>query len=137
MFGVNVLHNFAGDILREHLRTLQMDWGLEPHWWLGSQQEGPTLLRSFPRLKTFTLVVSISKLAQEDGEKEMMLMDIVKRHTVAKMEVERSRHPEWRMPIVKFHWKKDYRDWNIHSIAESLLPENQRDTQLLYDWVRQ
>jgi hypothetical protein len=111
-----------------------MDWGMEPYWWRGSQQEGPTFIRSFPRLETFTLVVTISKWALEDGEKET-LMEIVKKQTEAQFQTEQSRHPEWRMPMIHFHCKKDRFDWSIRSMAKSLLPENRSDTQLLYDWA--
>jgi hypothetical protein len=111
-----------------------MDWGMEPYWWRGSQQEGATLLRSFPHLERFTLVVTISKLAWDDGEKEI-LMEIIKNHTAAEMQMEQSRYPEWQMPLIYFHCRKERRDWSIRSMAKSLLPENRSDTQLLYDWA--
>lgn len=111
-----------------------MDWGIQPYWWRGSQQEGPTFIRSFPRLETFTLVVAISKWALEDGKKEQ-LMSIVKKQTEATFQTEQSRHPEWRMPKIHFYCKKDRCDWSIRSIARTLLPENRSDTQLLYDWA--
>jgi len=79
---------------------------MEPYWWRGSQQEGPTFIRSFPRLETLTLVVTISKWALEDGEKET-LMEIVKKQTEVQFQTEQSRHPEWRMPMIHFHCKKD------------------------------
>jgi hypothetical protein len=110
-----------------------MDWGMEPYWWLGSQQEGPTLLRSFPHLERFTLVVTISKLA---WEKEI-LMEIVKNHTAAQMQMEQSRYPKWQMPVIYFHCGKESRDWSLRSIAKSLLPENRSDTRLLYDWGKE
>lgn len=125
--------HFELNLVSEHLRSLQMDWGMEPYWWRGTQQ-GPTFLRSFPRLEIFTLVVTISRWAWEDGEMET-LMDIAKRHTAAQFQLEQSRHPDWRMPMTNFHCRKDKVDWSIRSIAKSLLPENRSDTQLLYDWA--
>ena len=120
--------------MRECLRSLQMDWGMEPYWWQGSHQAGPPLLRSFPRLETFTLVVTISKLAWEDGEKETLL-DIVKRQIASQFLVEQTRHPEWRVPLLNFHCRKDSVYWNIRSISKSLLPENRSDTRMIYDWA--
>ena len=117
-----------------HLRSLQMDWGMEPYWWHGAQQEGPTLLRSFPRLEAFTLIVSISTWAWEDGEAETV-MDIAKRHTMARFGIEKGLHPDWCMPVTSFHCRKEKVDWSIRSIARSLLPENRGDTQMLYDWA--
>jgi hypothetical protein len=111
-----------------------MDWGMQPYWWRDSQQEGPTLLRSFPRLETFTLVVTT--WASADGGKETLL-DIVMTHTAVQLEIEHSRHPEWRMPMIYFHSRRDKIDWGIRSIAKSLLPENCSDTQLLYDWAKE
>jgi hypothetical protein len=111
-----------------------MDWGMEPYWWRGAQQEGPTLLRSFPRLETFTLVVTISTWAWEDGEAET-LKDIAKMHTLGRFVIEQSRYPEWRVPMTSFHCKKEKVNWSIRSIAKSLLPENRSDTQMLYDWA--
>jgi hypothetical protein len=87
-----------------------MDWGLEPYWWRRSQQVGPAFIRSFPRLETFTLVVIISRWAWEDGEKET-LVAIVKKHTAAQLDIEQTLHPEWRMPIINFHCRKDSIDW--------------------------
>jgi len=119
-------------IMRKQLRSLQMDWGMEPYWWRGSHQAGPILLRSLPRLEIFTLVVTISKLAWEDGEKET-LVDIVKRHIATQFSVEQTRHPEWRLPLTNFHCRKDSADWSIRSLSKSLLP----DTRLLYDCASQ
>jgi hypothetical protein len=130
----DTVQNFDLQIMREHLRSLHMDWGMEPYWWRGSHQAGPPLLRSCPRLETFTLVVTISKLAWEDGEKET-LVDIVKRHIASQFSVEQSRHPEWRVPLTNFHCKKDNVDWSIRSISKSLLLEHCSDTRLLYDWA--
>ncbi|KAH8653960.1 hypothetical protein BGZ60DRAFT_533054 [Tricladium varicosporioides] len=127
-------HDIKFSLMCEQLCSLQMDWGMEPYWWRGSHQAGPTLLRSFPRLKTFALVVTISKRTWEDGETKT-IMDIVKRHIAERFEIEQSQHPEWRMPIVNFHCRKDKVDWSIRSIAKSLLPENRSDTRLLYDWA--
>ncbi len=87
-----------------------MDWGAGPYWWRGSQQAGPAFIRSFPRLETFTLVVIISRWAWQDDEKEM-LVAIVKKHTAAQFEIEQSLHPEWRVPIINFHCRKDSIEW--------------------------
>jgi hypothetical protein len=94
-----------------------MDWGLKPYWSGRSQQIGPAFIRSFPHLETFTLVVTISRWAWVDGEKEMLAV-IVKKHTAAQFEIEQSRHPEWRMPMINFHCRKDSIDWSICSIAK-------------------
>jgi hypothetical protein len=51
-----------------------------------------------------------------DGEKEM-LVGIVKKYTEAQFEIEQGRHPEWRMPMINFHCRKDSIDWSICSIA--------------------
>lgn len=40
-------------------------------------------------------------------------MAIVKKHTAAQLKIEQSLHPEWRMPIINFHCRKDLRDWSI------------------------
>jgi hypothetical protein len=136
--GMAAYHDTAHDpkpsLLSENLRSLQMDWEMEPYWWRGSQQEGPALLRSFPYLERFTLVVTISKWAWDDGEKEI-LMEIVKNHTAAQMQMEQNRYPEWQMPVIYFHGRKERRDWSICSIAKSLLAEHHSDTRLLYDWA--
>lgn len=118
-----IVHDFKLSLLSESLRSLQMDWGIKPYLWRGSQQEGPTFLRSFPHLERFTLVITISNWAWDDGEKEI-LMEITKHHTAAQMQREQSWHPEWRMPMIYFHCRKDRIDWSIHSIAKSLLPKN-------------
>ena len=130
----DLVHNVELKTLSDHLQSLQMDWDMEPYWWLGSQQQGATLLRSFPRLKIFTLMIRIPKSGQENGKQETMLMGMVKRYTIAVVEIERSRYPEWRVPKIRFHWKKDKIDWAVHSVAESLLPENRSDTRHLYSW---
>ena len=129
----DTVQDFDLQIMREHLRSLQMDWGMEPYWCRGSQA-GPPLLRSFPRLETFTLVVTISKLAWQDGEQETLL-EIVKRHITSQFSVEQSQHPGWRVPLTKFHCRKDNVDWRIRSIAKSLLPEIRSGTRLLYSWA--
>lgn len=38
-------------------------------------------------------------------------MAIVKKHTAVQFEIEQSLHPEWRMPIINFHCRKDSIDW--------------------------
>ena len=60
-----------------------------------------------------------------------MLMGMAKRYTITTVEIERSRYAEWRIPKIRFHWKKDKVDWAVHSVAESLLPENQSDMALI------
>jgi hypothetical protein len=62
---------------------------------------------------------------------------IVKKHIAAKLKIKQNLHPEWRMPTINFHCRKDSIDWNIYSIARSLLPENRSDTQLLYNWAKE
>lgn len=131
------MHSFELKILSDHLRALQMDWDMEPYWWPGRQQQGAALLRSFPRLEIFTLVVRIPKSAQQNSKEELMLIGTAKRHTTAVVEIERGRYPEWRAPAIRFHCKKDRIDWTIHSIAESLLPENRSDTRHLYSWSKE
>ncbi|KAH7418707.1 hypothetical protein BKA64DRAFT_655026 [Cadophora sp. MPI-SDFR-AT-0126] len=127
-------HHFKLNLINEHLRFLQMDWGMEPYWWSGTQQ-GPTFLRSLPRLEMLTLVVTISRWVLEDGETET-IMDIAKRHTAAQLQLEKSRYPDWRTPITNFKCRKDKVDWSIRSMAKGLLPENRSDNQHLYDLGR-
>lgn len=110
-----------------------MNWEAQPYWWVGSQQ-GPALLRSFPRLETFTLVVVIPRFASEDDEEE--LMETARRHTTAVMEAEQREFPNWRSPEIRFHKKKA----NIELGGESLLPENSYNTGFvydLYDWAKE
>ena len=107
---------------------------MEPYWWRGSQQEGPNLIRSFPRLETFTLVVTSSNW---DDSGEDILMEVAKKHTMAQLQAEQGRYPEWRMPKVHFHYRKSKINWGIRSIAKSLLPENRSDTELLYEWAKE
>ena len=102
----DTVHEIKLNLLSEHLHFLQMDWGLEPYWWPGSHQEGPTLLRSFPNLEVFTLIIIVSKWALNNGKKKT-LMEMVKKHTVEEFQTEQSLYPEWRMPIVKFHCGED------------------------------
>ena len=97
--------------------------------------EGAHLLRSFHRLEKFTLMIRIPKGGQENGKEEGNLLETAKRHTMLAIEVERVQHPEWHIPMIRFDWKKDRIDWSIHSIADSLLPENQSDIGLLYSWA--
>jgi hypothetical protein len=107
-----------------------MDWGVEPYWWRGSQQVGPAFIRSFPRLETFTLVVIISRWAWQDGEKEM-LVAIVKKHTAAQFEIEQSLHPEWRMPIINFHRRKDSIDRRKTAAILSIVSLSEPFTRML------
>jgi hypothetical protein len=110
-----------------------MDWGLEPYWWSGSQQAGPALLRSFPHLEAFTLVIRIPRWAWKDREKGELMFN-AKRYVEAQIESEQSLHSDWRRPTIHFQYRKCI-DWSIHSVADSLLPENRADTRLLYDWA--
>jgi hypothetical protein len=106
-----------------------MDWGMPLYWWLSSQLQGPTLLRKFPHLEVFTLVIRTSKTTQED--QDIAAVETAKEYTARVIEIERGRYPEWRMPRIRFDWMKD-QIWNVYSMAESLLPENQNETGLLY-----
>jgi hypothetical protein len=56
---------------------------------------------------------------------------IVKKRTAAQIEIEQSLYPEWRMPMINFHCRKDSMDWSICSMAKGLLPENHSGTELL------
>ena len=106
---------------------------MEPYWWLGSQQKGPALLREFPNLEIFTLVIRTSRTARK--YQDMMDIEAAKKYTIRVIEIERGQYPEWRVPKINFNWKKDQVDWNMYSIAESLLPENQIETAPLYSWA--
>jgi hypothetical protein len=132
-FSVN---NFNVNLVSEQLRSLQMDWGLEPYWWLGSHHEGTALLRSFPRLETFQLVVMISKWTWDDGEKEIF-MEIAKYRTAEKLRVEQIRDPTWNMPMIGFCYRKNKIDWTIRSVAKGLLHENHSETRWLYEWANE
>jgi hypothetical protein len=123
------------DALTGFLRFLQMDWKMQPFWWRGAKQEGPALLRRFSHLEIFTLVIRHSKIAHK--EVDMEVVKEAREHTLAAVKIEKERHSEWRVPAIKFDWGKDFTDFSIHTIAESLKPENQDETRLLYSWAKE
>ena len=112
-----LVHNFDIAVLVGCLRVLQMDWKTEPYWWHGSQQQGPTLLRQFPHLEIFTLVMRTLKTTHED--QDMVDMEEAKRYTMRVIESEQARYPEWRVPMIKFYLKKDQIDWSAYSMGGS------------------
>jgi hypothetical protein len=90
---------------------------MEPYWWPGSQQQGPTLLREFPHLEIFTLIIRTLTTTRED--EDMAVVETAKAYTKRVIEVEQGRYPVWRVPMIAFDWKKDQIDWNSYSIGES------------------
>jgi hypothetical protein len=107
---VFIVNDFDLSIMRQHLRALQMVWGLRPYWWTGSR-DGPALLRSFPRLEAFTLIVVIMKRPQQDPGKDMTRMELSKCWMeLAKSSVreqlgyEHNLHPEWHIPEVRYQF---------------------------------
>jgi hypothetical protein len=94
-----------------------MDWGMQPYWWLGSQQQGPTFLLQFPHLKIFTLMIRTSKTTHED--QDIVVVETAKAYTLRVIEIERGLYPEWRVPMIEFDWKKDQRDWGAYCTGES------------------
>ncbi len=59
--------------------------------------------------------------AWHDGEKEI-LVAIVKKHTATHFEIKQSLYPEWRMPIIKFHYRKGSMDWEKPQRYSALPP---------------
>jgi hypothetical protein len=93
---------------------------MPPYWWFGPQN-GPKLLRCFPRLQEFILVIP-------EG-----FVEEIKERTLAELEAEKSRCPEWQMPMITF------REDNMEAFVQwlrFLFPEHQR-RHLLYEWARE
>jgi hypothetical protein len=77
-----------------------MDWGFELYWWSGSQS-GPSLLRLFPCLQIFTLVIQVAAIS-ENQESNLRIMETAKGHVEKLLEKEQVLYPKWHKPEIRY-----------------------------------
>ena len=94
-----------------HLQSLTMDWGLPP-FWFSERPQGVRLLRKFPRLKVFTLAVTLDSGTTLDLERSgndieqsepfTRAVHEIRRTVMKQVEFEKLRHPSWQTPTFTF-----------------------------------
>jgi hypothetical protein len=90
-----------------------MDWGNQPYW-NGISPKGPNFLRTyFRRLEIFSLIF----VGRDQVDRTLYwpydcdfdeVFEEVKSRVLRQFDLEKSGHPEWHMPEIRFFKRRDF-----------------------------